>query len=284
MKRRVKDGLSSQGWSASGARQSCRLIRPIRHDPNDALKGRFSFGRWRIMKPDKELLAAWQNGVPLRDSWYAFARPHEKQLFLELESEGLHLEFVQSLKANLIDRLYAGELRAIGVKDERNSGPIYIPKYYFLKVAKIDWDKDSLAALGEEFYNVAVQIRQGQAEEVFAGARRTDPEFVEGTQESLSETSPIDAAITIQPSRKPEADERRGRRSVIPEVRMVIRDLMAAGQFAGLRKGAIERLVANAARERFRELFPVSTQPSRNVIYRALREEGWPPPPRKSSS
>ena len=229
------------------------------------------------------LIAAWQNGVPLRDTWYAFARPHEKQLFLELESEGLHLEFVQSLKANLIDRLYAGELCAIGVKDESNSGPIYIPNYYFVKAAKIDWDKDSLAALGDEFYHVAVQSRQGQAEEVFAGAGPADPGFVEGTQESVSEPSPSAAAIAIQPSRKPEAAKRRGRRSVNPEVRMVVRDLMAAGRFAGLRKGAIERLVADTAREHFRELFPESTQPSRNVIYRALREEGWPPPPGKSS-
>ena len=68
-----------------------------------------------------------------------------------------------------------------------------------------------------------------------------------------------------------------GRRSVIPKVREVVRELMAGARFAGQTKGQIERLVATRARERFPVLFPKPTQPSRNIIYRALAEEGWPP-------
>jgi hypothetical protein len=72
-----------------------------------------------------------------------------------------------------------------------------------------------------------------------------------------------------------------GRRSVIPKVREVVRELMAGARFAGQTKGQIERLVATRARERFPVSFPKPTQPSRNIIYRALTEEGWPPSAQK---
>jgi hypothetical protein len=57
------------------------------------------------MKLNRRLLEAWQNGVPLRDAWWTFAERSKKQLLLELESEGLHLELQRSLKQDLTDRL-----------------------------------------------------------------------------------------------------------------------------------------------------------------------------------
>jgi hypothetical protein len=107
------------------------------------------------MKPNRRLIEAWQKGVPLCDAWWAFAEPPKNQLFLEMESEGLHLELERSLKQDLTDRLYAGQPCAIGVESESGGGPVYIPEYYFLKTAKIDWVKGTLAALDKEFYHVA---------------------------------------------------------------------------------------------------------------------------------
>jgi hypothetical protein len=215
------------------------------------------------MKTDKRLRAIWRRGVPLRDAWLEFADPTRKQLYFDLESEGLHLELERTLKDDLMDRLYADQLRAIGVEGVSESGPIYIPQHYFLKTAKINWDKDAVASLDKEFYNVKVQSEREQSAEVSA--------------EPIERSSPICPATVGELAANNERRKGPGRRSVVPEVREVVRELKAGRQFAGLTKGEIERLVAAEARKRFPESFPKPTQPSRNTVYRALAAEGWPP-------
>jgi hypothetical protein len=168
---------------------------------------------------DMGLIEAWQNGVPLRHAWYPFAEASEQQLFLELESEGLHLEFVQSLKDKLIDGLYAGQFRAIGVENESGGGPIYIANYYFLKTAKIDWDKSTVAALGKQFHHVTVRSERDQADKDFAEKELVGPALARLEPEPVLHLPPTQQS----PSRP------RGRPSKTPEIDQAIDILLKKG-------------------------------------------------------
>jgi hypothetical protein len=141
----------------------------------------------------RDTLREWQNGVPLLDAWYMCAEAREKQLFLELHSEGLHLEFVQSLKDELIDRLYAGQLYAFGVENRSDSGPTRIPAHYFLKTAKIDWDRDVVTALGKEFHNVRVQSEQ--ADKASAETQHAYPRLADPDLGPILQAPPIDGSL-----------------------------------------------------------------------------------------
>src|SRR5271168_4008521 len=94
------------------------------------------------MKPDKQLLKAWENGVQLRDAWWQLASATVQEEFYNLKSEELHLEQERLLKAGLIDGIYSGEFRAIGFDSANRNIPAYIPKHYFFRTVKIDWDRD----------------------------------------------------------------------------------------------------------------------------------------------
>jgi hypothetical protein len=250
------------------------------------------------MKPNRRLLEAWQNGVRLRDAWWTFAESPKKQLFLEMESEGLHLELERSLKQDLTDRLYAGEFYAIGVESEGGGGPVYIPEYYFLKTAEIDWDKGTVAALDKEFYHVAVEGKREPADQTLTGPALVDPRLTQthlelepedetlpsepvpsseslnqGERQSRDEASPSEPA----PSRKRPT----GRPPLVPMVREVIRELVSNDAFAGLDKWEIERRIRRKARERFPTFFPKPDRPTKNTINKALRLVGWPAPPMK---
>jgi hypothetical protein len=248
------------------------------------------------MKQNRRLFEAWQNGARLRDAWWTFAEAPKKQLFLELESEGLHIELQSSLKQHLTDRLYAGQLCAIGVESESGGGPVYIPSYYFLKTAKIDWDNDTVAALEKEFYHVSVDANAAQDAPTrprLVGPRPTQPQ---AELEQAAETPPgvpaplseplnqgerpaRDEAIPSEPS--PSDKRKMGRPPLVPMVCEVIRELVSRNAFTGLAKWEIERLIRRKARERFPTSFPKPDRPTTNTINKALSLAGWPPPPSK---
>jgi len=220
------------------------------------------------------LLAAWRNGVPLADAWLVFAEEPKKESYFAHESEGLHLDSQRALKEDFVDRLYAGQFRAIGVENTSGGGPNYIAKYYFLKTAKIDWDKSVVAALGKEFYHVVVE-----SERELAGEAPTESGFVDRQPiQSQRELEPVREPL---PSEPPPARERpMGRPPLVPQVCEVIRELMDRDAFTDLDKWEIERLIQRKARERFPTSFPKPDRPTTNTINKALRLEGWPPPPK----
>jgi hypothetical protein len=109
------------------------------------------------MKPDKQLLEAWRNGVRLRDAWWQFADPQTQKDFVSLKSEEIHFESEHNLKAELIERLYSGELRAIGFESKTGKQPSYIAANHFLSAAEIGWEKDTVTSLGEEYFDIVVQ-------------------------------------------------------------------------------------------------------------------------------
>jgi Cyanate lyase C-terminal domain len=84
------------------------------------------------------LLALWQDGVPLGHAWEGFADEWSATRYRELQRTHSHLGLKRLLKLDLIARLYAGELKAIGIEGASDTGPILIPQYYFSKTAEID--------------------------------------------------------------------------------------------------------------------------------------------------
>jgi type I restriction enzyme M protein len=111
------------------------------------------------MESNKQLLEAWQNGVQLGHAWWAFADADNKKRFRELQREGTgsHLGLQRSLEIDLVARVSAGELQAIGIEGGSDPRPVSIPQYYFSKRAEIDWDEETIAAFGKKFHEVRVE-------------------------------------------------------------------------------------------------------------------------------
>jgi len=110
------------------------------------------------MAQDKRLLAAWKDGVPLGIAWWDFAENKNKKLFRERQREGrdVHLEIQYTLEVDLLSRLEDAQLQAYGIEEGSDAGPILIAEYYFSKTAEVDYDNDTLTALGKKFYRVRV--------------------------------------------------------------------------------------------------------------------------------
>jgi hypothetical protein len=250
--------------------------------------------RQRRPQLDREALdALWQDVVPLRIAWLVFADESSATRFRELQRTDSHLGFQRALQIGFVARLYAGERPAIGVEDGSDAGKILIDQCYFSETAEVDWKKGVVVALGRKFHEVKVRwereppdktrppkpvlwIHPRELEAQWELGPPCGPEPFPGDQWEWDET----------PRSEPTPSQKRpcGRHSVVPEVTEVVSELMAGGRFSGQTMGEIERLVATRARERFPELFPKSTRPSRNTIYRALAAGGWPPWSRRPGS
>jgi hypothetical protein len=250
------------------------------------------------MEPNKQLFEAWQNGVQLGHAWWVFADAQNKKRFrgLQREGGGSHLGLQRSLEIDLVARISGGELQAIGIEDGSDAGPILIPPYYFSKTAEIDWDKETVVALGRKFHEVTVQGEREPLDWVPREPELVDPQLIRWEPESVAETlasEPAPSSESLNQGERQSPDEASpnepalsgkrptGRPPLIPMVRDVIRELMSRDAFTGLAKWEIERLIRRKARERFPTWFPKPDRPTRNTINKALRLEGWPTPPKK---
>ena len=194
------------------------------------------------MKPNKRLVEAWGEGVPLREAWWAFADPQKKELYINLESEGLHLDMLQSLKDEVVDGLYTGHLDAFGVEIQTGNEPIHIPEYYFIRTATIDRVKDTVSAFEKEFHNVRVKSKHEQSDEP-----RTEAELAEPTP-TQRESSDFRPQALPDGNRPPKAP---GRHSKAPEIDQAIDRLIKQG----LDPGSMPRPQAyNAVRRAAAEL------------------------------
>jgi hypothetical protein len=270
------------------------------------------------MAPNKRLLAAWEDGVPLGIAWWVFADNENKKRFRERHDEGrdVHLQLQYTLEVDLIARLEAGRLQAYGIEEGSDTGPIRIAKYYFSKTAKVDYLSDTVTALGKKFYEVRVQGEREPTEETPPSVREVsmDPEGIidlselsaqrkrereqgrlDDTLRSVPTTSREPRETTDQGEREPPQEtppsepapsikSRMGRPLSLPKIREVVRELIDGGEFENLMKKEIVTLIRRRAKQRFPVLFPKPTQPSLNKINEALKAEGWPPPPAEASS
>ncbi len=258
------------------------------------------------MAPNKRLLAAWRNGVHLGHAWLAFADNRNKKRFRERqrEGQGFHLAIRHTLEIDLIARLEDGQLQAYGIEEGSDAGPIRIAEYYFSKTADVDYDNDTITALGKKFYEVRVQGDREPPDETRPsepGPVIIDPCEItaQGEQERLHETPPSVPKTSREPHEitdqgegepphetlpsepAPSIKPRMGRPPLLPNIREVVRELIDSNEFENLMKNEMVTLIRSRAKDRFPVLFPKPTQPSLNKINEALKAEGWPPPPAK---
>jgi len=193
------------------------------------------------------------------------------------------------LEEDLVARLSAGELHAFGFEGGSDAGPTLISQRYFWRTEEIDWDRETVQALGKKFYHVTIQGEREPDDPWTMAPQPMDPLLIHRKSESADEALPGLSEPSSDPlaQTKPEAaDEERhkarmGRPPLLPEVRKVVRELIDRHSFANLSKKQMETLIRREAKELLPASFPKSGQPSKNTINKALRLEGWPPPPAK---
>jgi len=256
--------------------------------------------RRRAMAPNKRLLAAWRNGVSLSSSWWVFGDDRNKKLFRERqrEGEGFHLAIQHVLEVDLIARLEDGQLPAYGIEEGSDLGPIRIAEYYFSRSAKVNFDDDTVTALGRKFYEVRVQRQRKLRERTLPSgpppiidlreiaaqsarerlletppsvARTSGPHEIadQGAREFPHNTPPSETGLPGKP--------RMGRKPLVPILSKIVRELIDGRKFEGKSKKEITELVREKARERLKNDFSGPNSPSKPTIYAALVVAGWPP-------
>ena len=62
----------------------------------------------------------------------------------------------------IIWRIADGDFQAFGFEHGGDARPVLIAKYYFSKTAEVDWDRETVEALGKKFYEVRIQGEEEQ--------------------------------------------------------------------------------------------------------------------------
>lgn len=241
------------------------------------------------MKQNKQLFEAWQNGVQLGHAWWAFAGARNKNRFRELQREGEHVGLQRSLEIELAARISAGELKAIGIEDGSDAGPVFIPQYYFSKTVIIDWDKDIVTALSRKFYEVRVHDERKPSAEAMTEPELIDPRTIEGLREPVPETLPSEPGVSNEPliqgdrqsdetppsepvpERHDEAPSRQkvGRPSKGPEIEQAIELLLGRGvDLAGMTRPKAYAAVKDCAANELKSNIKIGFNNS--VIHRYL--------------
>lgn len=128
------------------------------------------------------LLKQWEDGVSLGSAWWVYADLEKKRRFRELQQDASpgdpapHMGFRHALEDEVAGRLSSGDLQAFDVEYRGAGEPIAIPKNYFWKGAEIDFENDTVAALGRKFGQVKIQ----------------------GKREPIADISPEIAAVDLQ--------------------------------------------------------------------------------------
>jgi hypothetical protein len=157
------------------------------------------------MAPNKRLLEEGEDGVSLRHAWWVYADLPKKKRFRELQQTASpgdsapHMGFRHALEDEVIGRLSSGELQAFGIEYGSTTGPIAIPKNYFWKGAKIDFDNDTVASLGRKFGQVTVQGKREPIAEALPEMVAVDPQQIQ-TELKVLGKFPAEPELTDGPS------------------------------------------------------------------------------------
>jgi hypothetical protein len=205
------------------------------------------------MKPDKQLIEAWEGATALGNAWLVFGYAKNRKRYFELRREGGHHGLQGHMEHELIWRISDGEFQAFGIEHGSDAGPIPIPKYYFTKTAEVDWDRETVEAFGKKFYEVRVQgererepaeeAPESELEEIVIidPCEISAPWQRERSDETLPiEPEPSDVRPTkeeqresrnemLPPKPTPSAPNARGRPSKVPEIEQAIELLMKRG-------------------------------------------------------
>jgi hypothetical protein len=198
------------------------------------------------------LLKEWEDGVSLSTAWWVFADLPKKRRFRELQQAASpsdpvpHMGFRHALEDEVIGRLSSGELQAFGIEYGSTGEPIAIPKNYFWRGAEIDFDKDTVSALGRKFAQVTVQGNREPIAEALPEMVAVDPQQIQ-TKLKLLGKLPAEPELTDDPgvtyepktSRIPPPsptaphefieEAQRGRPTKLAEIEQAIEILLAKG-------------------------------------------------------
>jgi hypothetical protein len=159
------------------------------------------------MEQNKSLFEEWESGVGLGRAWWAFASTQNRNRIRELQRTGQHLGLQLSLEDDLIARISAGELRAFGFEGgSGDAGPVLIPQRYFWRKEEIDWDKETVAAIGKKFHEVRVRGEREPADEWTTKQEPTDPWPIRKEPESSDETLPSEPEPLNDPPARTEIE------------------------------------------------------------------------------
>ena len=121
------------------------------------------------------------------------------------------------------------ENRAFGVEHGSATGPIAIPKNYFWKGAEIDFDEDTVAALGRKFWQVTVQGERELAGEAPSELRLVDPGLIQSQLELESEVAETLTSELARSSELPDQGEPQSPHEVPPRSDSVRRTVSPRG-------------------------------------------------------
>jgi hypothetical protein len=142
------------------------------------------------MEKDK-VFREWVDGVSLGSAWWAYADIQKTKRFRELQQAASlsdpapHVGFRDALENEVVGRLCSGELQGFGIEYGSTGEPIAIPKNYFWKGAEIDFDNNSVTALGRKFGQVTVHGCREPTAEYFLETATIDPQRI------LAELEPL---------------------------------------------------------------------------------------------
>jgi hypothetical protein len=236
------------------------------------------------------LLKQWEDGVPLGSAWWVYADLPKKKRFRELQQAAStddpapHMGVRHALEDEVIYRLSSGELQAFGTEYGSAGEPIAIPKNYFWKGAEIDFDNDTVAALGRKFGQVTVQGKREPIVETSPETVAMDPRQLEAELGAFhivpTETEPEDdLGVVRAPLPEPERgtaaprqsinEKQRGRPSKAPEIEHAIDILLRQGvDLANMPRPRAYNAVRNCAASELKSNIEIGfTNP---VIQRAL--------------
>ncbi len=192
----------------------------------------------------------WARAISLAEAWYIYLDDDElRSQYQSANTQGA-VYFAETLiKGAMIDRLYRGDLIAIGVaasNAQSEATPDLIPPNMFRQgVSRIDWDIGTVEGLGRIYYGVHV----------------------------CSVVEPLSVSLP-----EPPIPAKRGRKSLTPLLIEAARSLLVDPVFDGmLREKQVNELQRRAA-ELHPAIFPNGTQPGRTTVYRFVakqRAKSW---------
>jgi hypothetical protein len=147
--------------------------------------------------------------------------------------------WVRTLEDEVVGRLSSGELQAFGIEFGSNGEPTAIPRNYFWKGVEVDFDSDTVAALGRKFGQVTVQGKREPITETLPDMPTVDlGEILAAAKPGPGQELLSDSEVIPEPELEPapmQTDEeykqalRRGRPSKEEEIEEAINILLARG-------------------------------------------------------
>jgi hypothetical protein len=194
---------------------------------------------WRAMAQNKRLLAAWKSGVQLGFAWFAFADNWNRKRYEERKREGngSHLWIQRGLETDLIARLEDGQLQAYGIEEGSDTGPIRLAEYYFSKTAEVNYDNDTVTALGKKFHEVTVQGDREPREETPPSEPEPGPYIIDPREiaaqrarERLLDTPSNAPIMSREPHEITDQGEREPPHETLPRERPPSRESLFQGE------------------------------------------------------